>query len=268
MARNPLRFGFRLSADERLLPPAISCSGSIANYPVKTTQIATKTKAEIAAEFAQGFKGIKPDEAPKKLTQADRLAPYKTQVLKKRRAGFSWKLIAERMSQPPINQKVSERTLIRLFGATEAAAKTARRAPKTAKKAAPTQPSLPRLVLDRATGLPIDQVPAKTPPAAPAAKPSRLPPRWQPVFDRIAPKILSTGAVDDVAIGFLVAAIGKDLHAETEEMNAFVKAAMAEFDAMDRDTAMVKYQMKAADWDDWRPRWCELREIDDYAAKR
>lgn len=99
-------------------------------------KITTKTPAEITAAFDAVFKAMQPEAKP--LTQADRLEPYRKQIMKQRRRGLSWRLIAQGMADPRIDEKVSYKTLMNVFGPAEkkAAAAAANAAPKAA---SPTQ---------------------------------------------------------------------------------------------------------------------------------
>lgn len=78
----------------------------------------TKTFKQLAAEFATVFKDIRPVAAPKPVTQAERLAPYRPHILKQRKRGLTWKQIADGMGDPRIGVKVSERVL-RLYFAND-----------------------------------------------------------------------------------------------------------------------------------------------------
>ncbi len=87
--------------------------------------ITTKTPAQIVADFATVFKAIQPVAAAKPVTQADRLAPYRTVILKQRRRGLTWAQIATGMSQAPISEPVTEKLLKRIFGTKAKPATTA-----------------------------------------------------------------------------------------------------------------------------------------------
>lgn len=106
---------------------------------------------------------------------------------------------------------------------------------------------------------------AVSPPIAaprPPEKPSRLPPQYRPLFDRLAPKIIRMGYTDDVAIDELCQGFVAEFRgAEVEAMNAFVAAAMDEFDGLDRDASLAKYKLSREDWDNWRRSWCKLRDL-------
>jgi hypothetical protein len=84
--------------------------------PMPAIKITTKTSEEIAVDFEAVFSGIKPAQKSKPKTQADRLAPYRKAIAKQRRRGLSWKQIADAMADPRIDEKVTERLLIRVFG--------------------------------------------------------------------------------------------------------------------------------------------------------
>lgn len=79
-------------------------------------KVTTKTSEQIAVDFEAVFSGIKPAQKSKPVTQADRLAPYRKAILKQRRRGLTWKQIAEAMADPRIDEKVTEKLLIRIFG--------------------------------------------------------------------------------------------------------------------------------------------------------
>lgn len=131
-------------------------------------QVTTKTREQIAAVFAAVFKTIKPADAPKPVTQAERLAPYRPDIMKQRRRGLTWKQIADGMADPRINEKVSARLLKKLFGSDDPAKKLAAAAAQPAVPArsaaapapspatAPKPPSR-RYILDPLTGLPITE---------------------------------------------------------------------------------------------------------------
>lgn len=104
---------------------------------MRKLQVTTKPRVQIAAEFAAVFKDIKPIEVAKPVTQAERLAPYRSHILKQRRRGLTWKQIAEGMSGPIINEKVSFKLLRRLFGGIEAPAKSTVRPSNSAAKPGP-----------------------------------------------------------------------------------------------------------------------------------
>lgn len=107
---------------------------------MKKLKITTKLRQQIAAEFAVVFKDIKPVlVAP--VTQADRLAPYRAQILKQRRRGLTWKQIAGGMADPRINEKVTEKVLREVFGGKETAPKVASEATAPASKAPATKPA-------------------------------------------------------------------------------------------------------------------------------
>jgi hypothetical protein len=72
-----------------------------------------RTQKEIAAAFAIAFADVIP-AGPVPLAQ--RLEPYRKQVLKLRAAGLSWKRIAAGMRRPPILERVSGEALMKVFG--------------------------------------------------------------------------------------------------------------------------------------------------------
>lgn len=233
---------------------------------MRTLTVTTKTSAQIAADFAATFANIEPLAAAKQVTQQERLEPYRAEVEKQLERGLTWKQISAGMAGPRINEKVSARLLKTVFGGKKKKPAKARR--KTTKKV--PKPAAPkfvshRVVLDPVTDLPIPLDQARATPVVPpkVAKPKRLPPRFQPVFDRVAPEVIKMGLQDDVVKGVLGDAVITDLHSETEEMNAFILAGMAEFDAFDQATALAIYPtLRPADWNNWRPAWCELRGLE------
>lgn len=101
---------------------------------MRKLQVTTKPRVQIAAEFAAVFKDIKPIEVAKPVTQAERLAPYRSHILKQRRRGLTWKQIAEGMSGPIINEKVSFKLLRRLFAGQDEKPKSGSVAPISASK--------------------------------------------------------------------------------------------------------------------------------------
>jgi hypothetical protein len=222
---------------------------------MSTQTVTTKTKTEIAAEFAQSFKGLIPEEAPQKLTPEQRLAPYKTQVLRMRRKGFSWRQIATQMCQAPINEKVTALQLKRVFGGKVPRSKAPAKPRKTKVKKKP----LPRLVLDRATGLPITPV---APDSAPEAKPSGLPGDYQAVFDQVAGKIIRLAFVDTDAGSELATAACRQWRAATpDQVNDFVLAAQDALDRLDADTAQAQYGITPEQWANWRQPWRDARGL-------
>jgi hypothetical protein len=217
--------------------------------------ITTKTKSEIAAEFAQSFKDLTPEEAPKKITEEQRLAPYKTQVLKMRRKGFSWQQIATQMSEAPINEKVRAIQLKRVFGGAVARSK----APTKPRKLKVKKKPLPRLVLDRATGLPITPPPTDS---APEAQPSALPDAHQSMFDQVAGKIIRLAFVDTDAGSELATAACRQWRAATpDQINNFVVAAQDSLDRLDAGTAQARYGITPEQWANWRKPWCDARGL-------
>jgi hypothetical protein len=44
-------------------------------------------------------------------------------------------------------------------------------------------------------------------------------------------------------------------------MNAFILAALDEFDHLDRTTTLAKYDITPAQWSDWRAEWRLLRDL-------
>jgi hypothetical protein len=112
---------------------------------MSTLKVTKKTSDQITTDFAVAFKEIKPIPATP-VTQADRLEPYRKEIMKQRRRGLTWQQIAMGMAHPAVNEKVSSRLLMRLFGVRESTPQ------------AEYKPAADRLVLDPLTGQP---VPAK-----------------------------------------------------------------------------------------------------------
>ncbi len=134
--------------------------------------VTQKSPEEIAADFEATFKDVKPATKQVALTQADRLAPYRKQIMKQRVRGLNWKQIAEGMAQPRINEKVSPQLLKKLFG------------PRP-KQPEPVRPPVARLVLDPATGKPV--ILAK-PPVPPMTPPEHA--KFDPVLKDLLPTIV------------------------------------------------------------------------------
>jgi hypothetical protein len=117
------------------------------------SKITTKTPAEIAAAFAAVCADLRPLTAPKVVTAADRLAPYRIEVMKLRRRGLSWRQISQAMADPRIGEKVSPKLLQKVFSARSKSAPAATPvAPTPTAPAAKPQP--PRLIVDPLTGKP------------------------------------------------------------------------------------------------------------------
>lgn len=127
--------------------------------------ITTKSPEQIAAAFATVYGEFKVREAARNPTQADRLAPYRAEIVKLRRRGLSWTQVAQIMADPRIGEKVSAKLLANIFGETSAtpASKPAAvptrgpvAAPAPASVAAPLPapaPARPRhLIIDPLTG--------------------------------------------------------------------------------------------------------------------
>lgn len=100
-------------------------------FRMKTVTVTTKTREQIAADFAAAFKDMQPAHAAERPTQKDRLAPYRKEILRLRRRGLSWNQIAAGMRNPPINERVTAKLLRLEFGT----------APADATKATPKDPS-------------------------------------------------------------------------------------------------------------------------------
>src|SRR5690348_16106528 len=122
---------------------------------MSTLKVTTRTFAELTGAFEAVFKDIHPVAAAKPVTQADRLEPYRKLIMKQRRRGLNWKQIAAGMGDPRIGEKVGDKLLRKLFGATSKAV------PK-----APAAPSSQRFFIDPATGQEV------TPQAAPLSPPA------------------------------------------------------------------------------------------------
>ena len=91
--------------------------------PMNKIRITTKSPAQIDAEFDAAFKAVTPALRVKQLTVADRLAPYRKAIVKQRKRGMTWQQIAEVMSGPPIEEKVSAYSLKEAFSGRRSAAK-------------------------------------------------------------------------------------------------------------------------------------------------
>jgi hypothetical protein len=118
---------------------------------------------------------------------------------------------------------------------------------------------LPRLVLDRATGLPITPV---APDSAPEAKPSGLPGDYQAVFDQVAGKIIRLAFVDTDAGSELATAACRQWRAATpDQINDFVLAAQDALDRLDADTAQAQYGITPEQWANWRQPWRDARGL-------
>jgi hypothetical protein len=83
-----------------------------------TLTITTKSTEQIAAAFDAVFGEMTPGWGDKP-TLEQRMKPYRKQILKLRRRGLSWNQIAAGMGKPPIDEKVSSKTLRTLFGESE-----------------------------------------------------------------------------------------------------------------------------------------------------
>jgi hypothetical protein len=83
-----------------------------------TLTITTKSTEQIAADFDAVFGEMIPTwgDTP---TLELRMKPYRKQILKLRRRGLSWNQIAAGMGKPPIDEKISSKTLRTLFGESE-----------------------------------------------------------------------------------------------------------------------------------------------------
>jgi hypothetical protein len=84
--------------------------------PMPTSQVTTKSSKQIATDFAAVFERLCAELVSAKPAMADQMKPYRKHILKLRRLGLSWNQIATGMGQAPINEKVSGKTLRRLFG--------------------------------------------------------------------------------------------------------------------------------------------------------
>jgi hypothetical protein len=235
---------------------------------MRVLKVTTKTSDQIAAGFTAVFNEMNPAEAVQRVTQEQRLKPYRTQVLKERRRGFTWKQIAAGMRDPRIGETVSAKVLKAMFGGEKTAPKPAvKRAPKAKEKPAPKAPK-EHLILDPVTGERITPTPPSQPQPAPEpeaaeVQESGLPKEYQPPFNRAAPSIIRMGYVDDVAASVLGQEAVKEFGEGVDLMNDFIGAAMAEFDRLDYATAKARYRIKQDAWDDWRAHWCSARGLTD-----
>src|SRR6185369_5424521 len=153
-----------------------------------TYQSTTKSEGEIEAEFELAFRGIEPATGSAAATMEERLEPYRTAILKQHDRGLTWKQIAITMSGPIINVKVSERTLMRVFGG-----KAKKRRKKAAKRVAKPRPVV------KPAAKPVAPLPPPPVRSVPE-QPSNLPPEYQPFFDRAIVGIVRHGSLDDVAM--------------------------------------------------------------------
>ena len=225
-------------------------------------QITTKTRDQIAADFEATFKDIQPIEP---ITPEARFEPYREAILEQRARGLSWTQIAAGMGEPRIDEKVSGKTLSRLFGKNGKAHAPSRKAhakkPKTPKP--PKQPKA-HLVKDAHTGKPVI-VPAGAPVESaptPAAPPVRVKLKTDTLFDRLAPAIIRGGHTDDTATVMLIDGfVRENRGAPDEAANAFVESSFAKFDALDFATAQRDYGIGQDQWNNWRKEWCELRDL-------
>ena len=112
---------------------------------MKRLKITTKTRDEIATAFTAVFTTIQSLPGAKDVTQADRLEPYRKEIMKQRKRGLSWKQIAEGMGDPMIGERVSQRTLKAVFEPKKPEPVPAPAAPATAPDSGPD---------DGPTGLP------------------------------------------------------------------------------------------------------------------
>jgi hypothetical protein len=208
---------------------------------MKKFTVTTKTSAQIDTVIDEICDDLTPDESPQLRAQIERLAPYRHAILKQRRRGFSWKQLVGVMADPRINENVSAKVLKKVFGANE---KSAKKSTKPRVQKPKTKPQTP------------------TPKASSAPEqPSHLPPEYRPYFDRAIVNIVTTNAVDDVAIIQLGEATGGALGEDMEKLNKYVYACLDEIDQLERDATLKKYHLKAASWDDWRPQWCKFRNL-------
>ena len=127
-----------------------ACSGRAGPSPFSSMNIihvTTRTPDQIASAFSAVFKDIAPIVPAKPVTQEDRLAPYRKEVLKQRRRGLNWKQIAAGMADPRIGEVTSAATLKRVFGT---------RVPARPAAPVPVGPP-PHFVLDPLTNQPISR---------------------------------------------------------------------------------------------------------------
>jgi hypothetical protein len=122
---------------------------------MSTIKVTTKTSDEIDAAFAAVAKDMKPFQKARRLTQADRLAPYRKAIMKQRRRGLTWKQIVAIMADPRVGENVSERLLIAVFGTPKSAGSS----PLVLLNSIPPAPAVvsakpprQRLILDPLTG--------------------------------------------------------------------------------------------------------------------
>jgi hypothetical protein len=118
---------------------------------MKTYRITSKSPEQIDAEFESAFKALK-FRAVAGPTEADWLAPYRKAIMRQRKRGASWKQIAEIMCQPPINEKVTEQLLKKVFARKQASAAEGVASATASPKGAPALPPDDRYVLDPLTG--------------------------------------------------------------------------------------------------------------------
>jgi hypothetical protein len=223
--------------------------------------VTTKPRAQIRAEFRQVFKDLQAAKPkPAVVTQEQRLAPYKEEILKLRRAGVTWRQIADRMAPPPIAEVVSETVLRRVFGAADAA------------QAAKANPPLPRLALDPVTGNPIavdpvtgqrveldaatgQYVPVANTPAAPVAPPAPMTPKeheqFDPLFQSLIPPIVSVKSNRRDAHAYANNAVELMRPKEIERFHALLTA---ELDNL-TESNCAKYNIPPEQIAPWKRRW-------------
>lgn len=111
---------------------------------MKMLRVTSKTDEQLAAGFDAVFKKAKPRANASRVTQEQRLAPFRKYVLKLRKRGFGWREIATGMADPRIDENVSARVLKAVF---------------EPPKPKPAKPPVEHLILDPLTLRPITPPP-------------------------------------------------------------------------------------------------------------
>lgn len=83
---------------------------------MRNPAVTTKTSAQIAADFDAVFASIKPLPKTRPGSLATRLAPHRQTILRHRRRGLTWTEIAAWMAGADPHEKVTAKTLQKLFG--------------------------------------------------------------------------------------------------------------------------------------------------------
>jgi hypothetical protein len=197
--------------------------------------VTTKSAAQIDAEFEALFRNVKPIEAAKPVTQAQRLAPYRKAIMKQRRRGLTWQQIADTMRQPPIAEPVPARVLRELFERRE-------------------KPVL------NLFSTPASRAPNPTPAPAPAAPVPRPAPRlmtpkeaerFVPLLEGLIPAIVKTRMTRSDARSYASNAVELFRPAEAER---FQEVLAAELDALDQTTCS-RYAVAPDLIAPWKRRW-------------